>query len=37
MAALVNAGMNRRVPENEGNCWTVDRFASHGGLLRGVS
>jgi len=29
MAVLVNAGINHRVPENAGNCWTEDRFAYH--------
>jgi hypothetical protein len=32
MAVLVNTGMNCRVPDNVGNCWTEDRFASGEGL-----
>jgi hypothetical protein len=31
MAALVNAGMNRRVPENAQICRNEDKFASHEG------
>ena len=36
MAALVNAGMNRLVSGNAGNCWTEGQFGSHEGLSQTV-